>query len=120
MKKVFVVCLVAAMFVAPLVAGAEETVSPKAAVQLQGAETSLRDDIVAMRKEMERMSDAASDLAVKLEGTPQKDAAMKLQEHVTSLIQRTYAIEKKMDAESGGVMASFKEEADKDANGKAK
>jgi hypothetical protein len=120
MKKALAICLVAALLAAPVAAPAEDSFARHKAAILQEKETSLRDDIVAMRKEMERLSEDAGGLAAKLGGTPQADEALKLQGQVNSLIQRTHAIEQKMSAESSGVMASFREGDSKDENKKAK
>lgn len=111
MKKMLAVAVLMAMLSASAAAIAGEATAPREkSARLQAAESTLRDDIAAMRNEMEHMSAEAGGLAEKLKNTEHKDAALKLQEHVTSLIQRTRAIENKMDAETGSTMASTTED----------
>ena len=122
MKKKFVVCLIIGLMVAPVMLFAENgaALQPQAIQADTSAAAPLRDDIVAMRKDLERLYGETDVLAEKLEGTEHDESATKIQEHVKSIIQRTQDLEKKLDAETGGVMASFKEKPAKDGSEKAK
>lgn len=120
MKKLLIACLVAGMLASPFPVTAAEVAGQAKAAQLQAQQGSIRDDVTAMRHEMERLSDEAGALAGELQDKAQKEAALKIQLHVTSLIQRADALEKKLNAETGGVMASFSEGAGQAGNEKAK
>ena len=110
MKRAFVICLAVLLLAAPVALFAEDGVTQKPPViQDDPITATLHDDIVAMRNDLERLSGEVDSLSGTLRDEGQKEAALKLQEHVSSLIQRTREMEKKIDAESGGAMASFKE-----------
>jgi ElaB/YqjD/DUF883 family membrane-anchored ribosome-binding protein len=109
MKKLIVLGLIIGMMAVPALLYAENDRPAPQSMQGAAAVSTLRDDIAAMRNDLERLHQEAGSLAEQLQNTAHKDAATQIQGHVSSVLQRVRDMESKIDAESSGVMAYFKE-----------
>lgn len=106
MSKITNIGLAVALLALPLAASAQSQ-TPKTEEQPAGS-CPVHQDFVALHQDMDRLSAEASSLAEAIDDSGQKEAALKIQEHVASVIHRIQELEKKMDASDPGLLASFK------------
>ncbi|TAL31932.1 MAG: hypothetical protein EPN97_10260 [Alphaproteobacteria bacterium] len=113
MKRIAGYCLAAAIFMASPAGVWAQSAKPEdgvATAQETGEFCANRADVNAIGEDMKRLTQEMNALTESLEDPAQKQAAVKILEHIGLTVHRIREIQEKMDGAASGVMASVKKD----------